>query len=253
MDGVENKAALSNWGCFLLLLLFSVFFFDTPNRYWFFYKLICPGPDGTEPCFTAVCAAWVMSSALSLLGVAAGIRVLGVSLPEMGWKMPDRPLRMVFLGVLVGVAALLFNSTILTSILYKFQVGVWKLLPFSISDPRVGGNNAYNLFMGLIAWTFVPIFEELSYRGLIYTVVERRWGGILALILSSVIFAISHFYYYGDSFLQFHMSILNQFLKYLVCGLALGALRMRSGSLVPAIAGHSAINIGISIMAGFKG
>lgn len=251
MDGKETKTRLLAW--LALLLLISLFFSDTPNRYWALYKLFFPGQDGPEPYFPAVCAAWAASSALYLLGVAGGLKLFGLALSEAGWKLPDRPLNAVVAGVLAGAAGLLFNFTVLNTVLYRIQAGAWKILPFSISDPRVGGQDAYGLFMGLTAWVFAPVFEELAFRGVIYTAIERRGGKAAALALSSALFALSHFYILSGAMLQAPAgALLNQFLKYLVLGLVLGFIRMRGGSLLPSIAGHAAINIAVSAVAWYK-
>jgi membrane protease YdiL (CAAX protease family) len=43
-----------------------------------------------------------------------------------------------------------------------------------------------------LSWTMGPLLEELLYRGLLYRAFERAYGWIPAMILTSVIFGLSH-------------------------------------------------------------
>lgn len=81
------------------------------------------------------------------------------------------------------------------------------------------------LVMGMLA----PLVEELVFRGLVYGYVEGRFGGMAALIVSSLLFAAAHVE-------PIHIALV------LPIGVLLGWTRMRTGSLWPAIAAHVANN-----------
>lgn len=81
------------------------------------------------------------------------------------------------------------------------------------------------LVMGILA----PLVEELVFRGLLYGYVEGRFGGMAALIVSSLAFAAAHVE-------PIHVALV------LPVGVLLGWTRMRTGSLWPAIAAHVANN-----------
>jgi uncharacterized protein len=82
------------------------------------------------------------------------------------------------------------------------------------------------LIVGLAA----PVFEELFYRGLWLRAIQRRAGTAVAVIGSSVLFALVHFAPYD-------LPALIGF------GLIAGVLTVRTGRLGPAIWAHVAFNI----------
>lgn len=81
----------------------------------------------------------------------------------------------------------------------------------------------------LVAGLLGPLVEELVFRGLLYGYVEGRFGGMAALIVSSLAFAAAHVE-------PIHVALV------LPIGVLLGWTRMRTGSLWPAIAAHVANN-----------
>lgn len=89
------------------------------------------------------------------------------------------------------------------------------------------------LVMGVLA----PLVEELVFRGLLYGYVEGRFGGMAALIVSSLAFAAAHIE-------PIHVALV------LPIGLLLGWIRMRIGSLWPAIAAHVANNT-VAVLASY--
>lgn len=46
----------------------------------------------------------------------------------------------------------------------------------------------------IIAAAIAPVFEELAFRGFLFTALRNRMGGILAAIVSTLVFALLHFY-----------------------------------------------------------
>jgi membrane protease YdiL (CAAX protease family) len=75
-----------------------------------------------------------------------------------------------------------------------------------------------------------PVVEELFYRGLLLRSMERRWGTAVAVVGSSVVFALVHFQPYD-------------LLPLALAGLLFGTLRARSGRLGPGIWAHVAFNL----------
>lgn len=234
-----------------LLLLFHFFFADSLYRYWFFHDWFAPGPRGANAYLPAASGAWVAASGVQLLAVAAALRIFRLSLPETGWRLPIAPARQAALGFLAGIGALIFNLTVLNTLLWRVQQGAWKLVPFSVNDARVGIHGEYSLFAAMLAWTIGPVLEELVYRGVIYTAVEKRWKGYAAVFVSALLFALIHFSFFSEGFWRAEFECnLNIFLKHFVTALVFGWLRMRTGSLLAPVAAHSAHNIGISVLAG---
>lgn len=81
----------------------------------------------------------------------------------------------------------------------------------------------------LVVCIGAPVAEELFFRGLLLRALERRWQVGVALVVSSVLFAASHF-----------QGI--QFPALLVFGAVAGYLAVRTGRLGPAIACHAGFN-----------
>lgn len=69
----------------------------------------------------------------------------------------------------------------------------------------------------LIVGVAIPFYEEVMFRGFFYEAIERRWSTRVALIVSSILFALAH----GLSF----------FIPLLFLSFVLGWLRMKTGNL----------------------
>lgn len=90
--------------------------------------------------------------------------------------------------------------------------------------------------LAIISAAVVPAFcEELMFRGLMQTWIERRWGSRAALLIPSLLFALLHLSFQG-------------FASLVVIGLVLGKLRQLSGGLWLPIAFHGIYNTAVIIM-----
>jgi membrane protease YdiL (CAAX protease family) len=95
-------------------------------------------------------------------------------------------------------------------------------------DPR-------KLLPSLVAFALLaPLVEELVFRGLLYGWVERRWGSMVALVVSSLAFAAAHFE-------PAHIILV------LPLGILFGWLRRRTNSLVPSLVSH-VVNNGFAVL-----
>ncbi len=89
----------------------------------------------------------------------------------------------------------------------------------------------------MIAFTVVvtPLVEELLFRGVLFPVAARNFGTLGGVLLVSVLFGFAHVVTYGlDAYL---------IAQTLLAGLYLTWLRARTGSLVPSVAAHAALNL----------
>lgn len=101
--------------------------------------------------------------------------------------------------------------------------------------------------------TMPSLEEELVWRGIVWALVlqalpsTRRFGGQgWALLLTSLVFALFHGFVLGDDLsLTVNIPLL---VFSLVAGLALGWIRIRSGSVLPAMAAHSGINLSAAVL-----
>lgn len=85
----------------------------------------------------------------------------------------------------------------------------------------------------LVLAVLAPLVEELVFRGLLYGWVAGRWGGLPALLVSSLAFAAAHYE-------PAHIVLVAPL------GLWFGWLRWRTGSLLPSIVAHT-INNGLAV------
>lgn len=80
-------------------------------------------------------------------------------------------------------------------------------------------------------WFLAPCFEEGLYRGRVFAAVARRYGGTVAVLSTSTLFAIVHVE---------RCAVLASFL----IGCVLGVARQRSGKLSVCIGAHCGLNLG---------
>lgn len=86
--------------------------------------------------------------------------------------------------------------------------------------------------MGLMAFfaaVAAPVFEELTFRGVIFSGIRKSGSAVQAIVWSAVLFGL------------FHMN-LNQMCYAIALGIFFGALREVTGSIIPSIICHMTIN-----------
>jgi membrane protease YdiL (CAAX protease family) len=114
--------------------------------------------------------------------------------------------------------------------------GTWKLGLGShwaqgIQERLVFGTTETVIFsvINIIIWT--PIFEEIGFRGLIYTSLRQRLTPTMAIVLSALLFS------------ALHLKSVNGFLSIFWSGLILAYAYEKYRSLLPGILIHSAGNL----------
>jgi membrane protease YdiL (CAAX protease family) len=89
--------------------------------------------------------------------------------------------------------------------------------------------------MTVFAVVVTPLVEELLFRGVLFPVAARSLGALGGVLLVSGLFGLAHVVTYGlDAYL---------IAQTLLAGLYLTWLRARTGSLVPSVAAHTALNL----------
>jgi membrane protease YdiL (CAAX protease family) len=91
------------------------------------------------------------------------------------------------------------------------------------------------LVLGAAGWAasivLAPIFEELLYRERLLSALQPRIGTPLAVVVTSVLFALPH--------VDLHAIVATTHV-----GLVLGAVRVARGSVAPCVGLHAGLNIG---------
>lgn len=138
--------------------------------------------------------------------------------------------RRVSIWRVIGWCMLCLFAVYLTGVAH--QLLGWPESDFMAKMALVGSPVVLILTVAVAA----PIFEELVFRGFMYSGFERSLGALPAVLLTSAIFTMMHFQY--NYYELLHIFVL---------GLVLAWARMRTQSLWTPIAMH-AVNNGLAIM-----
>lgn len=198
----------------------------------FVSALLGPVPPGHPTPVLDVVVGTIVPTALAAL-VAVLITVWRGNGPvidlRLGWRWAD-----VRLGLRLGVLGLVFTT---------FAAFLW--------SEMVGQNNAASAITALVdqqtmpvaaavimfcyVWLVGPVCEELIYRGLLWSAVERlnwgkeRWGRLAAFLLSTAVFAVGHLEPLRTALL-------------LVIAVPIGLARLLTGRLLGSIVAHQMNN-----------
>jgi membrane protease YdiL (CAAX protease family)/Flp pilus assembly protein TadD len=178
--------------------------------------------------------------------ILAGLPVIVVAasgFARQPWGVPFRwPLRL-------GSSKALLISLLLVLLLQVMSVAFSQLYTWVTNKPAPL-QNAIPLIQNalsanpVVAWLavafFIPLTEEILFRGLLFGAFEKRWGIKGAMLASAFLFACIHFQFIG-------------FLGLFCFGLVLGWARWRSTSLGPPILIHSLNNIVALLAMTFSG
>lgn len=179
---------------------------------------------------------------LVFIGVAVvRVRVLRREpLSVLGFSAPQ-PFRLVFLGVGLGLLALLLNGIVgvlfVSAGIRQNQAALYPLFPGDYAGQAL-------FFIGAVM--LAPIGEEVLFRGYLFGSLRRlagdsRAGIAVAYGVSALVFALSHS-------LAATEGLIGLLVPSFLIGLVFAWGFDRSGSLIPAIVAH-AINNGIAFAA----
>jgi ABC-2 type transport system permease protein/sodium transport system permease protein len=88
------------------------------------------------------------------------------------------------------------------------------------------------LWLVLAAFAIVPaVFEEFCFRGFLFGAIRQRLSGIWAVVITAILFGFFH-----------EVTIPGKLVPSAALGLALGWVRLRTGSILPGIVMHAVIN-----------
>jgi membrane protease YdiL (CAAX protease family) len=143
---------------------------------------------------------------------------------------------MDLLGVLAGVATQLFLLPLVYLPLLVLLDRTGDDLSAPARDITDRASDPFGVVMLiLIVGIAAPIFEEIFYRGLMQRSLQRRFGDSTAVVVTALVFGLSHFQ-------------LLQAPGLVIFGVVVGVLALRTGRLGPSIAAHVAFNM-VSVVA----
>ena len=120
------------------------------------------------------------------------------------------------------------------------------LIPPALLERALAGEEQFSRRLGGVLSFLVvfvaPLCEEIVYRGLLWGAVERRWGRWVALVVTTVVFALAHLEFTRIPLL-------------LVVAIPIALARLYSGGLLASIVAHQVTNLlpGIVLMLGLAG
>lgn len=199
------------------------------------------GDAGIEAAIHATLAQPAMQALLAILslGVAAPLTLWLVRRswptlwplaqpPGFGFTLPRQPL-LFALAVLVGLAAP-FLGALLTE---------WLAQGHTVTQDiqQIGGRTPLGLRLPLLLLVVGvgPLVEELLFRGVLLSALMRRWPVGWAVAASSLLFALVHL-----PGLEYQWYALPNLL---LLALLLAGLRLRAGSIWPAVLAHGVNNL----------
>jgi membrane protease YdiL (CAAX protease family) len=131
------------------------------------------------------------------------------------------------------IAAVAFAVTVNAAITVLFR-----LVPFPVEDFRRGYDLSFiptlplKLLACVVSATSAGVCEEVGFRGYMQRPIERRHGPVIAIAISSVLFAVIHL----NKGFEAVPAMLGVTLG---AGVLLGLIAWASGSLIPGIIGHA--------------
>jgi membrane protease YdiL (CAAX protease family) len=124
--------------------------------------------------------------------------------------------------VLIGIGTAAIN--------YLLYIALSELTNLSLStiiQQDIYKRNNYALYI-FTAVLWGPVIEEIIYRGILYSPFRKKYGPVVAIIITTLIFSISHFGISIDSIL---------------IGICLGLLYEKTESIICTILAHGSYNL----------
>lgn len=126
----------------------------------------------------------------------------------------------------VGLAVLmLMIGAVIEKALPRYETDLEKLLRLGI---------AVRVTVALLATLGAPIVEEVVYRGILYSSLERVWGRVASVVVVTMLFTLPHLPQYWGS--------VATITAILLLSVALTLLRALTGRLLPCVATHFIFN-----------
>jgi uncharacterized protein len=163
-------------------------------------------------------------------GVVYAARNRGSGHVESDFGLSVRWPRDVVVGAVVGLACQYALVPLLYLPFEQFDSGLRHRLENEAKDVTRAAHGGLQITLLFIFLAIgAPLIEELFFRGLLFRSLRRRYGPVVAIVGSAVVFGLAHF-----ELLQLPALIL--------FGLVLGVLAEKTGRLGPGIVAHAAFN-----------
>ena len=234
MTAIFNKLAAKAEasGVFYFITLFSIclcvfaatFYF--PTFYRDMYDLFsAKGMEIHRASFLAHLIQTFFYDSVLIIFTWAGMKLLRIPLPEIGWKKPT------------GIGRILLSTLIMLTFLIVFGMAqtllrtrelYWFSIQFGKNWSDLGNPSVY---IFIFTSVFNAPLEEIFYRGFLQTAIEKKLGAKHAIIISALAYAAAH------------INVSNNLSQIFASGLILGSLKKWGNDLWNPIAAHLTKNI----------
>lgn len=152
----------------------------------------------------------------------------------IGWRIN----RLAVVYTLIGIPLLFAVNIVVGAIFALLDLRQNQ----AASYPLNAGDITGQVLFGVAAAIIAPLGEEIVFRGYWLQRLHAWWGGAVAIVASSILFAVAHSW----SATEGAAVLVTQTL---VMGVILAWLRLASGSIWPAVCAHAANNaLAISVL-----
>lgn len=141
--------------------------------------------------------------------------------------------RWLMIGAGAGLLGFLINRLVI--VLYFWISGDTSNPQQGMADTAMGGSFVQFALLVILGGLLAPLGEELLFRGVLFGWL-RRWGFVLAAIISAVVFGVAH-------------GINVVFPAAIVLGLLNAYVYEKSGSIWPSVVAHATNNVFIFVLA----
>jgi CAAX protease family protein len=128
------------------------------------------------------------------------------------------------------------HAVALAFLMMGFGLLIGKILPNQETelDKLLKMGTSVRIVVAALAVLTAPFVEEIVYRGVLYTSIERAWGKNAGIVLVTLVFAGVHYFQYRASYAALTAIV--------SLSLVLTLLRAATGKLLPCIATHLVYN-----------
>jgi membrane protease YdiL (CAAX protease family) len=182
-------------------------------------------PDPTIRTVLGIMAvAYLTPAVLAFLYLQRTLRRRGATLADVGLVIRPDVWRDVAYGVAGYLAALpiTLGLGMVSRYLFRHDTTITPnpIMPLIVADREAVGR----LVIFILAAVAAPFFEELFFRGVLYTGLRTRFSSVLSIILSAVLFAVGH--------------PIQDWLPIFGLGFVFATMREMRQSLVPSMTAH---------------
>ena len=170
---------------------------------------------------------YVLSGLLALVFLAARLRIAGMTWEHVGLRS-----RQPFADVLAGIGAyaaalpLVVLSAYIVNWLSRYMPSQENVIvPLFVESESF----AARMMLFLLAVVAAPFFEEIFFRGVLFSSLRAKWGIASGVIVSAVVFGLVH---------PLPMGLL----PILVLGIVFAVVFSERGSLLPSMVAHALTN-----------